>query len=226
MTGGGLAFDHLVVAARTLAEGVAWCEATLGITPGAGGRHPLMGTHNRLFSIASAGFPRAYFEIIAIDPDAAAPARARWFDLDSAALQASLAHGPQLIHWVARCANLDACRADWAARGIDRGAAVAASRETPQGLLRWRISVRDDGARLFDGALPTLIEWGEVHPADAMPASGVRLESLSVGRLPADAASLLAIDAVSFDPSGPALRARWMTPLGRVELQSGPARRA
>jgi hypothetical protein len=25
---------------------------------------------------------------------------------------------------------------------------IAASRETPQGLLRWRISVRDDGVRL------------------------------------------------------------------------------
>jgi hypothetical protein len=29
--------DHLVVAARTLDEGVAWCEATLGVTPGPGG---------------------------------------------------------------------------------------------------------------------------------------------------------------------------------------------
>jgi hypothetical protein len=218
--------DHLVVAARSLSDGVAWCEATLGITPGAGGRHPLMGTHNRLFAIASARFPRAYFEIIAIDPEAAAPARARWFDLDSAVLRASLAQGPQLIHWVARCADLDTRRADWAAHGIDRGAAVAASRETPRGLLRWRISVRDDGARLFDGALPTLIEWGEGHPADAMPASGVRLESLSIGGLPSDAASLLAIDGVSFDPRGPALCARLMTPLGRVELQSVPAHRA
>ena len=223
MTGGGLAFDHLVVAARTLADGVAWCEATLGIAPGAGGRHPLMGTHNRLLSIASARFPRAYFEIIAIDPEAAPPGRARWFDLDAAALQTSLARGPQLIHWVARCADIDAFRAGWAARGIDRGAALAASRETPQGLLRWRISVRDDGARLFDGALPTLIEWGDVHPADAMPASGVLLESLSLGGLPADAPSMLPIDAVSFDPNGPALCAHLTTPLGRVELRSVPA---
>ena len=41
--------DHLVIAASTLNEGVAWCEKTLGITPGAGGEHPLFGTHNRLF---------------------------------------------------------------------------------------------------------------------------------------------------------------------------------
>ena len=34
-----LALDHLVIAARTLGEGLAWCEATLGLRPEAGGRH-------------------------------------------------------------------------------------------------------------------------------------------------------------------------------------------
>ena len=38
--------DHLVVAARNLDEGVAWCEATLGLTPNAGGEHEKYGTHN------------------------------------------------------------------------------------------------------------------------------------------------------------------------------------
>ena len=60
--------DHLVIAARTLDEGVRWCEATLGVAPGPGGTHPLMGTHNRLLSIASDEFAQAYLEIIAIDP--------------------------------------------------------------------------------------------------------------------------------------------------------------
>ena len=45
--------DHLVVIAPTLADGVAWCESTLGVTPGPGGEHPLMGTHNRLIHISS-----------------------------------------------------------------------------------------------------------------------------------------------------------------------------
>ena len=53
--------DGLVVAAVSLAEGVEWCEKKLGITPGQGGEHPLMGTHNRLFLIASSSFPMAYF---------------------------------------------------------------------------------------------------------------------------------------------------------------------
>jgi hypothetical protein len=39
--------DHLVIVAKTLEQGVQWCEATLGVTPGAGGEHALYGTHNR-----------------------------------------------------------------------------------------------------------------------------------------------------------------------------------
>ena len=90
--------DHLVIGARTLAEGVAWCEATLGVVPGPGGRHPLMGTHNRLLKIAGAAYPDAYLEIIAIDPGAPAPARRRWFGLDEVDLRA----GPRLLHVVAQ----------------------------------------------------------------------------------------------------------------------------
>ena len=60
----GVLLDHLVVAAATLAEGVAWCERTLGVTPGPGGRHPLFGTHNRLLKIESEAFALAYLDII------------------------------------------------------------------------------------------------------------------------------------------------------------------
>jgi hypothetical protein len=218
-----LALDHVVVAARTLADGVAWCETTLGITPSPGGVHPAMGTHNRLFSIASARFPRAYFEIIAVDADAPPPGRARWFDLDTLSMQAMLATGPRLVHWAARCDDIDARVESWAALGIDRGAVLDASRETPRGVLRWRISVRDDGARLFDGALPALIEWGDVHPADSLPASGVVLESLVLGGLPERLQPWLAIDGVSFAGAAPALCARLATPRGIVVLESSAA---
>ena len=66
--------DHLVVAAHTLEQGVQWCEATLGITPEAGGEHSQFGTHNKLFKIATPAHPLAYFEIIAINPGAKGPA--------------------------------------------------------------------------------------------------------------------------------------------------------
>lgn len=176
--------DHLVVGAATLEQGAAWCAATLGVLPGPGGKHPLMGTHNLLLAIGSQAFPRSYLEIIAIDPQAAAPQRRRWFDLDDPALRATLAAGPRLIHWVARCDDVAAECAALAVAGVDRGEVLQAERDTPRGLLRWRIAVRPDGQRLFGGALPTLIEWGEVHPAGSLPASAVQLASLSVGALP------------------------------------------
>jgi hypothetical protein len=212
--------DHLVVAARTLDEGVAWCEATLGIVPAAGGRHALMGTHNRLASLAAPACPRAYLEIIAIDPQAPPPGRVRWYDLDDAGMQALLARGPQLIHWVLGCDDIDDRCRRLAAAGIDRGAVLDVERATPQGPLRWRISVRDDGARLAAGALPTLIEWGSRHPVDTLPASGVALEALQVGGLPAAAAALCSAPAVHHASGAPALVAALQTPRGPVALRS------
>jgi Glyoxalase-like domain len=208
--------DHLVVAARTLAEGVTWCAQTLGIEPGPGGRHALMGTHNRLFRVASAAFPNAYFEVIAIDPEAPNPGRARWFGLDGVALSA----GPRLVTFVARVPALDAALAELDGAGFDGGRALAASRDTPAGPLHWRIAVRDEGAVLCGGALPTLIEWGERHPAAAMPASGVTLRSLTLRGVPralAPPATAVAANA------GPALEAVLDTPRGAVTLTTeGP----
>ena len=96
--------DHLVVAAHTLEQGVQWCEATLGITPEAGGEHSQFGTHNKLFKIATPAHPLAYFEIIAINPGAKGPANPnakRWFDLDNPELRAAVAQEPRLVHFVA-----------------------------------------------------------------------------------------------------------------------------
>ncbi len=215
-----LALDHLVIAARTLDEGVDWCAATLGLRPDGGGRHAFMGTHNRVFAIGSAAFPRAYAEIIAIDPDAPAPTgHARWFDLDDAALQRTLADdGPRLVHWVARSDAIVAVRDTLRAEGIDCGELRDAERMTPHGLLRWQISVRADGRRLLGGAAPALIAWGDVHPTDAMPASGVVLQAVAVAGCPPPLAALLpptitraaAIDAAPIrvelaTPCGPAI---------------------
>ena len=223
--------DHLVVLAPSLAEGVAWCEATLGVVPGPGGEHPLMGTHNRLIPVNTAAFPRAYLEIIAINREAV-PQRAagakRWFDLDDETLQARLrTQGPQLAHWVAEVPDLPQALATLSAQGIDRGQVVAASRPTPQGLLRWQISVRDDGQRLFDGCLPTLIKWGAAHPCDHLPSSGVQLQALQLQH--PDAAALraacgaagLAQVATITDGPAPRLQALLATPHGPLVLNSG-----
>ncbi len=220
--------DHLVVIADTLEQGVAWCEHTLGVTPGPGGEHPLMGTHNRLLRLDGPGWPRAYLEIIALQPNRAPlrqPPLRRWFDMDDSTLMAQVReHGPQLKHWVARTPILDRALAMCAQSGWERGPALAATRMTANGLLQWRISVREDGQRLLGGVLPTLIEWGEVHPVDAMSPSGLRLLSLTLQH--PDAAALrdwahsLGLDAVSWTVGPAALQAVLETPRGPVSLHS------
>ncbi len=223
--------DHLVVLADTLDEGAAWCEAALGVAPHAGGEHPLFGTHNRVLAIGSAAFPLAYLEIIAINPAAGRSAREaagqkRWFDMDDEGLREQVrAHGPRLIHWVARVPDVQAAVPRLATLGIDRGDVLSASRMTPHGRLEWQITVRPDGRRLFDGCLPTLIEWGAVHPATHLQPSGLALQSLTL-RHPRvtplrEACAVLDLPGVGIQGGGlPAIEATLTTPRGVVTLSS------
>ena len=217
--------DHLIVGAASLAQGVAWCEEVLGVTPGPGGQHPLMGTHNRLLKIATPTFEDAYLEIIAIDPAAAPPQRVRWFGLDEPERRASLAQGPRLIHVVARSPQLDMHRFGLIQIGLQPGEPVQAGRDTPQGPLAWQILVRDDGRLLCSGALPTLIQWDGRHPTQAMPDSGVTLSALTLRGVPARARDVLRLQGVAVQeaPAAPALTAVLQTPRGEVVLSSdGP----
>lgn len=227
--------DHLVVVAKTLELGVQWCEATLGVTPGTGGEHAQYGTHNRLFKIASPTHPLAYFEIIAIDGAAKRPANAtgsRWFDMDDAALQAAVAIEPRLVHFVANTDDIQAGRNALKTLGIDRGPAVHANRHSRRGLLQWQITVREDGQRLFEGALPTLIQWGKpdaaeplrLHPRNTLPRSGVTLQGIAISH-PSAVKLQAAYDAIGLTgvsiETGPAnITATLQTPKGLVELHS------
>lgn len=189
--------DHLVVAASSLAAGRDWCEATFDVSPRAGGKHPSMATHNLLLSLASPRFPRAYLEIIAIDRDAPSPSRRRWYDLDDPALQARLETGPALVHWVARTGDLVAGAAMLRDAGFDPGDLVDAERMTPRRLLRWRIAIVAGGRRHARGAVPLLIEWGDVHPSDDLPESGVALRSLDIGGVDPALATRLGVGALT-----------------------------
>jgi hypothetical protein len=220
------AIDHLVVGAPDLAQGVAWCEATLGVTPGPGGEHPLMGTHNRLLRIASPAHPHAYFEVIAVQPGRSPQQGRRWFDLDEPRVRDHLAQrGPQLLHCVARVDDVRAAAQALRELGIDVGEVVAASRSTASDLLQWQITLRRDGHRAFDGTLPALIQWGTAHPAAGMPDSGVTLHDITV-RHPQAADLKRAYEAIGLGnvrvEEGPAnLCAVLDTPRGRVRLESG-----
>jgi hypothetical protein len=217
--------DHIVIAADSLEQGVQWCEATLGVTPGAGGQHPLMGTHNRVLRIANDSYPRAYLEIIAIDPAAPPPGRRRWFDLDDVVLKQKIRQQPRLVHFVARTSDAQAALQALQGVGIDRGELVAAQRPTSQGVLSWRISIRPDGQRLFYGGLPTLIEWDSAHPVDAMPESGLGLQSLHASYPRPDdlerAFKAIGLDGVAVEHGMPNVKAVLATPNGLVELESG-----
>jgi hypothetical protein len=227
--------DHLVIVAQSLEQGVQWCEATLGITPGPGGEHTLYGTHNRLFKVASPANPMAYVEIIAIDPKAVRPKRAcptRWFDMDNPALQKAVAKEPRLVHFVVNTPDIRAARMAIRMQGIDRGPAISASRRTNRGTLNWQISVRADGQRLFDGCMPSLIQWGKpeatdplkLHPRNTLTRSGVTLQSLEVIH-PSAAKLQAAYDAIELNrvsvTEGPAnLKATLQTPKGMIVLSS------
>jgi len=216
--------DHLVVVADTLEQGAQWCEATLGAAPVTGGRHAHMGTHNRLLAIASERFPDSYLEIIAIDPDAPAPQRPRWMGIDDALLRAAVRESPRLVHAVARTAMIEMVRWGLINCGLDPGVPVAAERATPHGLLKWRITVRDDGRPACGGALPTLIEWQGTHPCERLPASPVALRDLTLRGLGAQALDVLKLPAVQAVARGaePALSATFDTPRGAVTLNAWP----
>ena len=229
------AIDHLVIVASNLDQGVAWCEATLGITPGPGGEHKLFGTHNRLFKIATPANPMAYCEIIAVNPKAkveVASSSKRWFDMDDAALQAAVAIEPRLVHFVANTPDIQAACAALAACGIERGPARPANRHTNKGVLHWQITVREDGQRLFNGLLPTLIQWGQpddaepmrLHPRNSLPRSRVTLQGITCTH-PQAAELLAAHAAIGLQGvavlAGPAnLSATFQTPKGVVTLAS------
>jgi hypothetical protein len=203
--------DHLVVACKDLDQGADWVAHQLGVEPQGGGKHPLMGTHNRVMRLGAG----IYLEVIAIDPEAPAPARPRWFDLDSTEMQARLAQSPALITWSVRTDRI----AEAVTRVPELGQVQAASR----GSLSWRITIPEDGRLQFGGLLPTVIQWGDVHPTDAMEPNGCELVELSLahpmsaGLVPMFRALRIA-GPVDLKPGPKALIARVNTPKGEIVL--------
>ena len=200
--------DHLVVAVATLDDGLRWGRAHLGVDIPLGGRHERFATHNRVLRLGAA----AYLEIVAIDPAAPPPGRARWFGLDEPALRERLASGPRLITWVA--ASGDVRRAA-AASPLGHGSVEPMRR----GTLEWLIAIPPDGSLAEGGTLPPLIQWIGLHPASALPDLGFRLAGLDLGHpeperlLAAFAALGLADDVVHVhQAAAPSLSARIVTP--------------
>ncbi|MGY3076276.1 hypothetical protein ACVWZZ_002647 [Bradyrhizobium sp. LM6.10] len=141
-----LRLDHITVAAKDLAEGVAYVEQALGIAPPAGGAHPLMGTHNHLLRLSET----AFLEVIAPNPSAPAPTRPRWFAMDDPRTHAALASSPRLMTWVVSTSDIASALAkDPASRPAGDSCDARQSRMADLrparrlDAVRWRVSDRD-----------------------------------------------------------------------------------
>ncbi len=157
-------FDHIAIAAENLDDGTAYVVQHLGVPVAPGGKHALMGTHNRLLSLG----PEIYLEVITIDPAAPTPQRARWFDLDE------FSGPPRVSNWAVACDDIARTIRDFP---YDTGSAIHLER----GDLRWQMSVPEDGKLPLNGACPAFIEWaGPQHPAQRLPDQGCRLEQLTL----------------------------------------------
>ena len=200
-----LTLDHIAIACTDLDAAADDLSARLGVPLDPGGRHDRYGTHNRLLGLGD-----VYLELIALDPDAAPTGRPAWFGLDRFT-------GPM------RPAN-------WICRTDDLEAAIAAAPTGPgpivpltRGDLHWRITVPDDGSLPLDGAMPTLIQWGEgvTPPTVRLPDSGCRLVTWQVSH--PEAVRLrdgLALDdpRVIWVTGAPGFALTLDTPRGRVTL--------
>jgi len=158
-----LAFDHLVWSAPDLDEGVRAIAGLTGIKPIKSGSHSGKGTRNALLSLGK----RSYLEIIAPDP---AQAGGPWVD--------RLCSSPSVIHWAITVTDLEKMASTLPADLLGDSEIVSARRETPHGLLTWKLLFLRGHS--FGGLVPFLIDWGSSpHPAEGTP-QGCRLSGIYI----------------------------------------------
>lgn len=160
--------DHLVIGANDLEQGVAFIKGKLNVTLPQASKHADMSTHN---CVAPTGND-SFIEILSIDPDAAEPNRARWFDMDNPVVKNKFKQSPCAYHWVVGTNNLDAVIAN---SPIPLGEVVKFTR----GDRSWRLTIPADGSLQEEGLIPTFIEWSPgPHPSTGMADLGIKLEEI------------------------------------------------
>lgn len=210
-----LKLDHLTVIAPTLAEGGSHVRACLDLDVPFGRRHDDMGTHNHLLQLGGS----VYLEIVALDPEAARPARRRWFGLDDQAqVRRDWEEGRRLRGWVARSDAIDAVIA-----GRERifGEKVPLPALDPT----FDFAIPGDGSLPLDGAAPSIIDRrGTPRSMTGIADLGARLRSFTLEHPdPGAVAALyrdLDVDRPPAVSRGPQLRYRAQigTPAGLKEL--------
>jgi Glyoxalase-like domain len=161
-----LELDHVVIAAADLETAAQDLETQLGLASVEGGRHPDLGTANRIVPLGE-----TYLELIAIVDAAKAEQSVpgRWV---------ASAHSGRPLGWAVRTRDLDNV-----ARRLDLPVS-AGSRATPDGeVLRWRSAGLEQS--VAEPTLPFFIEWdtGTPFPGRARmphPAGPVELARLKL----------------------------------------------
>lgn len=207
------AIDHFTIGRASLEQGETEMLQRLGVQPPRGSKHDAMSTHN---CVMQAG-KECFFELMAIDPDALAPGRPRWFSLDDPGTRSRIAERCRTLGWVVRTDHLDGIVA---ASPIDLGDVVTFTRGTRS----WRLTVPADGSLTEGGLVPAFIEWSPgPHPSTGQADLGVRLAGVRLTHPePARLSALLAalsVDHLAQVHEGDAGLAFILdTPAGRVVL--------
>jgi hypothetical protein len=166
-----LKLDHITVIAPSLAEGVLHVRNCLDLDVPFGQRHAYMGTINHLLQLGDA----VYLEIVALDPEADAPERRRWFGLDRQdKVRSDWEEARRLRGWVARTDTIDAIIA---AHGDVFGEKVP----LPTVNSSFDFAIPKDGSLPFDGAAPSIIDRrGKPRAMATIADLGARLRSFTL----------------------------------------------
>jgi len=207
-----LKLDHLTVIAPSLAEGVLHVRNCLDLDVPFGQRHAYMGTYNHLLQLGDT----VYLEIVALDPEADAPDRPRWFGLDDQnKVRCDWDEGRRLRGWVARTDTIDAIIAG-------RGDIFGEKVPLPTVNASFDFAIPNDGSLPLDGAAPSLIDRrGKPRAMATIVDLGARLRSFTLAHQdPAAVEALyraLTVDRAPDIRRGSKLRYR-----AQIETPAGP----
>jgi hypothetical protein len=204
-----LGIDHVVIAVGDLAAAARQLEASVGIAATGGGRHPVLGTANRLVWLGD-----SYIELVTVADEAIAAGS--WLGVPVAA---TLAHGGGFVTWAVASDDLDGDVSSFRALGAGYGDLVDGERRRLDGdIVRWRSAIPN---RLGPAEPPFLIahdpasaEWQpadraarvvQVHPLGGPDGAmgPVRLDvlELATGAVPATIQRLTRALGLRFRPS-------------------------
>jgi hypothetical protein len=204
-----LGIDHVVIAVLDLGAAARELEDAVGIVATGGGRHPALGTENRLVWLGD-----TYVELVTIVDEAIAAGS--WLGVPVAA---ALAGGGGFVTWAVASDDLDGDVASFRAQGADYGDPFDGERQRLDGdVVRWRLAIP---SRLGPAEAPFLIEhdpasaeWqppdralraAQSHPIGGPngPMGPVRLDviELPTGSVPATIQGLTRALGLRFRPS-------------------------